>query len=44
MFKIASTARNASATLILLLAESSRVLSNIWVAAVMAGLSESIMT
>ena len=39
-----STARKDSATAIRLLAESSRVRSNHWVAAVMAGLRELQMT
>ena len=41
IFKIASAARNASATEILLFAESSRVLSNHCVPAVNAGFSTS---
>ena len=44
MLRIESTPRKASATEILLLAESSRVRSNHWVPAVMAGLSTSTMT
>ena len=39
-----STAKNASGTLILLLAESSKVRSNHWVAAVIAGFITSHIT
>ena len=44
MFRMASTARKASGTEMRLLAESSRVRSNHWVAAVTAGLPASTMT
>ena len=43
-FKMPSTARKASGTLMRLLAESSRVRSNHWVAMVMAGFTASAMT
>ena len=44
MFRMASTARNASGTDTRLLAESSSVRSNHWVAAVKAGFMASAIT
>ena len=44
MFRMASTARNASGMEMRLLAESSRVRSNHWVAVVTAGLPASTIT